>query len=82
MELFLVLEISEQVVIQNDLAGKTIDTTVDAIEKSNKEHLEMFKAIRSSDPETARKIMEIHIKQLEERHIKRLENIKEKNERD
>ena len=54
----------------------------DAIEKSNKEHLEMFKAIKSSDPETAKRIMEIHIKQLEERHIKRLETIKKEDEKD
>ncbi len=53
----------------------------DAVEKSNREHLEMFEAIKSSDPKTAREIMEVHIKQLEERHIKRLENIKEEDEK-
>ena len=47
----------------------------EALIKTEAEHIMMYKAIRNSDAEEARKIMETHIEQLKTRHIRKLENI-------
>lgn len=47
----------------------------EALIKTEAEHIMMYKAIRNSDAEKARKIMETHIEQLKTRHIRKLENI-------
>jgi len=47
----------------------------EALIKTEREHVLMYKAMKNSDVEMARKIMGNHIEQLKVRHIKKLENI-------